>query len=367
MRTAKYSLYPNPRVRILSHVVAWISIFSLFLVTSKALFRADLTAPPVILYSVIVLFVILFNHYFLSVTRISSANALGKWAFFAGKLLLLYVFSAVVTIGALKILADGYPGYPVFRTHSNHRNFHHLTDVFSYETFIWVTTVVIFYNLTLFFVKFAKSAYETNMENVLLTTENVHLELDFLRSQIQPHFLFNTLNNIYGLVLNNSRASDSILKLSDLLRFSLYESKSPKITLKRESEFLADYINLEQMRHHKRVTITYDCKEIEDDQQLIAPLLLVNFIENAFKHGINASIGEAWVRIFIKTKDGLITFTVENSKPADEISYDDQMVKEGLGLANTRRRLDLIYPDKHKLIIEETETRYVVQLFIYTS
>lgn len=364
--SGKFSFYPNVRVRVLAHLIAWVCVFSLFILTSKTLFTADATAPPVLLYSTLVLFVIFCNHYFLSLITIPSLSDKRKWGWVPFQLLAVYIFSALITVLPLEYLAYKYPEYPSFRFQSDRRFIHSFGDVFSYKTLVWVLTVIMFYNVALFLVKFAKSSYESNMNNILLRSENTSLELNFLRAQIQPHFLFNTLNNIYGLVLDNRRASDSILKLSDLLRFSLYESNAAHITLKRETEFLSDYINLEQMRHKERVNILYTFNEIEDDQKMIAPLLLVNFIENAFKHGVNASIGKAWVKINLKATEDTVTFTVENNKPDDDYPPANHKL-EGLGLVNTRRRLDLIYPGKHNLLINETDTIFFVQLNIYLS
>jgi len=367
MSSAKYSIYPSFRVRVISHFLAWVFIFALFVITSRALFKTDPAAPPVLIYSVLILLMILLNHYMLSSLQIYHTTKLKRWLLIAAGIVCLYVCSALVTISSLKLIAAHFPEYEFFSVQSKRRGLKTFGDIFSYSTFVWVLTVVIFYNLLLLFIKFAKNSYESNVNNTLLVSENMRLELDFLRSQIQPHFLFNTLNNIYGLVLDNQRASTSILKLSDLLRFSLYESKSSYITLKRENEFLAGYIDLEQMRHHKRTEINYDCKGIENDQLKIAPLLLVNFIENAFKHGINASLGSAWVNIKLETVGNVISFTIENSKPENDDAEKTTVAKGGLGLMNTKRRLDLIYPDQHSLTIKETEKTYFVQLNISAS
>lgn len=364
LMTKKFSGFPDFRIRILLHCLAWTFIFALFILTSKSLFRTEITAPPVFLYSMVIVLIIFFNHYYLSVASLPAVSLKWGWARLILEIFILYIFSAAVAISSLQILANRYPAYHSFRAQSERRKIEHFSDLFSYPVFTWVLTVVIFYNLLLLFIKIAKSAYETNIKNALLVSENMSLELNFLRSQIQPHFLFNTLNNIYGLVLDNRQASESILKLSDLLRFSLYESKAPNLSLKRESDFLADYINLEQMRHNRRVTIAYDFLNIENDRLPIAPLLLVNFIENAFKHGVNSSIDKCWVKICLFTKGNLITFIVENSKP-DETGVP--VKQEGLGLVNTRRRLELIYPDKHTLTIRETEKEYFIQLEIYAS
>lgn len=368
MHELKISLYPNFTVRVLSHLLAWIFVYWFFIITARTLFKAEVTTIPLILYSLVVLFVVLFNHYFLSLFTIPILPEIKKWPLIVIHCLLLYTFSAFITIKSLQLLAQLYPAYPSFKAQSDRRNFQGFMDLFSYTTFIWVITVIIFYNVILFFLKFAKSTYESNMTNVLLQAENTKLEMNFLRSQIQPHFLFNTLNNIYGQVLDNQRASDSILKLSDLLRFSLYESKNPFITLHRENEFLSDYVNLERMRHKEHVRIDYTFHHQADQEIMIAPLLLVNFIENSFKHGINAIIGESWVSISLEGQAEKIIFTIENNLPEDEpLKMESPGDSSGLGLANTHRRLDLIYPDKYDLTINKTQKTFFVQLIINLS
>ncbi|WP_243409543.1 sensor histidine kinase [Pontibacter virosus] len=209
-----------------------------------------------------------------------------------------------------------------------------------------------------------KRNYEANKRNSMLQKEKTEMELNFLRAQIHPHFLFNTLNNIYGMVMENERAGQVVLKLSDLLRFSLYESSGKRIPVGREVEFLTDYINLEQIRHHNtRVAISYDFEHIENKETPIVPLLLISFVENAFKHGVNATIGKAWVHISLKHESDTILFEVENSKPATK---KERSATAGIGIENTKRRLALLYPDKHQLNIIETADSYKVSLTLHT-
>ncbi|MEN5055864.1 sensor histidine kinase [Sphingobacterium kitahiroshimense] len=200
------------------------------------------------------------------------------------------------------------------------------------------------------------------------------MELNFLRMQIQPHFLFNTLNNIYGMVLDNHLAANSVTKLSELLRFSLNGSKKEWIFLDEEIQFLTNYIDLERIRHRpEKVNITCNFSTLENTKIKIKPLLLVNFIENAFKHGVNASVGKSWVNIQLDVDVKSIRFYIANSKPSpqgDVLSNTSIILPDirskihhsGIGLENVRRRLELEYFERYALTIKDTEKEYIVSL-----
>lgn len=194
-------------------------------------------------------------------------------------------------------------------------------------------------------------------------------ELSLLRAQIQPHFLFNTLNNLYGLTLEQSRdAPNVVLQLSSLLDYVLYRSDREFVPLKEEVEFLRTYIDLERLRHD-RLEVEFSSESFSDDV-VIAPLLLIPFVENSFKHGIRPSRGGAWLRIQIAADNGEFSFLVENSKPAARSSESippggsagQADPPNGLGLENVRRRLDLLYPGRHTVSIRDAATTYIVRL-----
>jgi hypothetical protein len=191
-----------------------------------------------------------------------------------------------------------------------------------------------------------------------LTAEKLQSELQFLRSQTNPHFLFNTLNNLYHLARKQSQTTpDAILKLSDLLRFMLYECTTPRIRLAQEIKVIRDYLDLERLRYGNRLDVDFQV-EADDDQQLIAPLLLLPFVENAFKHGAAESRGETWVKIFLSLKNGVLDFRVENAKDTSETE-----IREGIGLKNVKRQLELVYP-KHELTLDNTLDRFIAKLSI---
>ena len=188
-------------------------------------------------------------------------------------------------------------------------------------------------------------------------------ELKLLKSQINPHFLFNTLNNLYVLALNNSnRAPEVVYKLSQLMSYMLYESNQTQVSLEREIQYIENYIALEKIRYGERLDVALNIYDNTEGIQ-IAPLLLLPFIENSFKHGVNNQLSKVWVRIDILVQDGQLVLKVENNKssfPSKAIKKD----KSGIGLQNVKKRLDLIYNDSYNLEILDEEDTYLVILKI---
>ena len=192
-----------------------------------------------------------------------------------------------------------------------------------------------------------------------LEKEKLVAELKFLRTQTNPHFLFNTLNNIYALARKKSDdTADVVLKLSKLLRFMLYESKNNSITISEELRILNDYIELERLRYNERLTIHFT-KSIDNETQPIAPLILLPFVENAFKHGASETRFNSFIHIHVQLLNGRLIFTIENSKEDEE----KEPVKENIGLSNVRRQLELMYPE-HNLAMEIEKTIFKVTLTI---
>ena len=192
-----------------------------------------------------------------------------------------------------------------------------------------------------------------------LMKEKMEAELKFLRHQTNPHFLFNTLNNIYALARKKSdNTAEVVLRLSKLLRFMLYESKNEQITMFEELKILDDYLELEKMRYNKRLTITFE-KEIDEYSAKIAPLLLLPFVENAFKHGASESRFNAFIKINVKLHQGHLTFTIDNTKE----SSDSVQIVDNIGLGNVRRQLELMYTT-YDLQVQNKERLFAVQLYI---
>jgi sensor histidine kinase YesM len=191
-----------------------------------------------------------------------------------------------------------------------------------------------------------------------LIKEKLEAELKFLRHQTNPHFLFNTLNNIYALARKRSEhTAEVVLRLSKLLRFILYESKSNLITVADELKILDDYIELEKMRY-ERLTINFQ-RDIDDSTQKIAPLLLLPFVENAFKHGASESRFDSFISIQVKGQQGRLTFTIENTKE----NNTSEEIRDNIGLCNVRRQLELMYKEYDLQLTNEPHI-FSVRLYI---
>ena len=189
-----------------------------------------------------------------------------------------------------------------------------------------------------------------------LERENLEQQLEYLRYQINPHFFMNTLNNIHALVdINPEQAKDTILELSKMMRFVLYEGNKQGVPLSRELDFIRHYVTLMQLRYTNKVKITLDLPQETSDRQ-IPPLILITFIENAFKHGISYQ-HESFIEVKVSEHDGAMHFSCRNSKgekPNEE--------KGGVGLANIRKRLNLLYGRDYALRIKNDADTYSVEL-----
>ena len=213
--------------------------------------------------------------------------------------------------------------------------------------------------------KWFKYWYREQKSNQLLVEEKLKAELNFLKAQVHPHFLFNTLNNLYALTLKNSKeAPEVVLKLSDLLNYMLYECTADRVLIEKEVKLLKDYIALEQIRYGDRLSISFNIIGKAGGMK-VAPLMLLPFVENSFKHGVSEEMDEAWVSIDLELKEEKLTLKVENSKSKHEEERDDQFnYKQGIGLKNVRRRLELLYPEKHELEMHDSEDSFLIVLTI---
>lgn len=190
-----------------------------------------------------------------------------------------------------------------------------------------------------------------------LKSEKLDQELTMLKAQINPHFLFNTLNNIYGMALKKAdETPDVILQLSKIMRYNIYEAAEKSISVEKDIENIKDFIQIQKIRHRD---LTVDLNvNLDNPSQEISPLILIQFVENAFKHGVSESLGEAFIHINIQLKNGILTYFIENSK---EERSNEHSTK--IGLKNIRRQLELLYPE-HTLSVENKSDRYIVNLTI---
>jgi len=191
-----------------------------------------------------------------------------------------------------------------------------------------------------------------------LESERREMELQFLKSQLNPHFLFNSLNNIYSLAYQKSdKTADAIMKLSEIMRYMIYESNTPTVSLSKEVDYLKNYIELQKIRFKDGAYIEMNLNG-EIDEQKIVPLMLISFVENAFKHGVLNDPAEP-VKIEIIANQKILHFSVINKK-----NNQNKDAQGGVGLPNVERRLQLIYPDRYKLNVVNSATHYTCELMI---
>jgi two-component system, LytTR family, sensor kinase len=191
-------------------------------------------------------------------------------------------------------------------------------------------------------------AFRQQALNQQLVIVNQTIELKSLRDQINPHFLFNTLNNLYGLTsINPRQAGEVVLRLSQLMQYMLYEGNLTTVPLQQEITYLENYLALERIRYGSNLHLAFQQSGLTEGVR-IAPLLLLPFVENAFKHGLSRQLGDAWLQIQLTVTSHELTFKVENSKPESPDTVDNP-TDEGIGLPNVAKRLDLLYPNRHRL------------------
>lgn len=337
--------FQHPLIRIVQHLVFWVLSFIIFLLLFKnsisplridyvytALFHATLL-PAVYL------------NLFLLLPRL---DAYRRWWWYIPSVLFI-------------IAAFSYINFSFFQHWSNII----LPDYFfiSYFTIWEVSLFFGTYIIITSLLKFSKSWFTLNeLQRQLLETEKekVQIELQALKAQINPHFFFNTLNGIYAMSLEkDERLPDKVLQLSQLMRYFLYESKAAAVLLEKEWEMLEDYIALQQIRLHRKVTVEKTFHGELNDQK-IAPLLLIIFVENAFKHGGPSVNSESYVRIALDIQGERLTFSVSNSKETKDTMPDEP--NKGLGLENAKRRLDLLYPERHRLDTDNRPDAFTITL-----
>ncbi len=212
-------------------------------------------------------------------------------------------------------------------------------------------------------IKLMKRWWLKQKETEQAARENASAELQLLKSQIHPHFLFNSLNNIYSFALESSpKAPEMIQKLSDMLHFMLYECKQTMVPLEKELKMIEDYISLEKIRYGERLKIEIQLPP-NSDHHLIAPLLLIPFVENSFKHGTSKMLAHPRINLSIIIQNGILYFKLMNSKPGgiEEMSVNGN---RGLGLKNVKKRLELLYRNRHELQIMDEPTSYSVWLAV---
>jgi len=230
---------------------------------------------------------------------------------------------------------------------------------FSLESLVYYFFTLLFVVGIALAIRLFRRQYDLQLNKAHLEKEMAEAELKYLKGQINPHFLFNTLNNIYSLARKGSaNTAESVLKLSVLMRFMLYEASRKEIPLSAELKIIGDYIDLEKLRYAERCKIDF-ITDIDNPEQPIAPLLLIHFVENAFKHGASEARSDIYIRIFVHLQQGALTVEISNPIASEHITKEPLHI----GLNNIKRQLNLLYPG-HVLNIQTRDDRFVALLTI---
>ena len=214
-----------------------------------------------------------------------------------------------------------------------------------------------------FAIKFVKKWFEQQQEKHEIEKKNLESELNLLKAQLHPHFLFNTMNNLYALSLEKStKTSEGIARISDLLRSVLYDCNELEIALEKEISLIQNYIDLEKMRYGNRLDIEFNVNGSIENVK-IAPMMLFTFVENSFKHGSSNDPEQPYIHINLDVSPNKLLFMADNSKPnGEKIVNEDQV--GGIGLNNVKKRLELIYKGKYELAYGDDNNCYKVRLLI---
>lgn len=337
----------HPVSHIIQHIAFWSMSFFIFLrvfKTGDAAIKVDY------------IYALLFHATLLPAVYINLQWLLPRFAYI--RRWVLYLFFACLVVACFSWL-----NFMFFQDWSKYV----LKQYFFISYFTWPEVILFFvvYVAITSLLKLSKSWFTIiELQRRLLESEKekVQMELKALKSQVNPHFFFNTLNGIYSMSLaKDERLPQTVLQLSHLMRYLLYEAKEDMVPLEKEWQVLQDYISLQKIRSENNLYIEQKLEgEIQDQQ--VAPLLLITFLENAFKHGTKISDEKAKINLIVKVNGHDFNFILKNSKgqPSEMIESDHK----GLGLENAKRRLELLYPGKYQLNISEDPQNFIVNLHL---
>ncbi|MDN3595436.1 histidine kinase [Zunongwangia endophytica] len=347
----EFSSFSNYRIKPIHHVLFW-SIYFIFNMLRWGSFYQDyiLSLKGNLLGFPIHMFLCYFSVYFLIPTFIYKKRYI---------LFSIILFFAIFCMVIIKfeltyflISSNVWPEGP--ETHS-------LTANYIIQMMLGEFYVISFFTA----IKITIDYISTNQKAAKLEQSKLETELRFLRSQISPHFFFNTLNNIYALTLEKSqKAPEVVLKLSELMRYLLYETKNKRQSLEKEILCIQNYLDLERIRYGDNLNVEMEISgEILGKE--LSPMLLIPFVENAFKHGVNENIGNVFIKIILKVEDDFLYFEVANSVSQKRKKKLPKQLKPsgGIGIKNVKKRLELGYTkDEYKLDIGEKNGHFSIQL-----
>lgn len=333
------------RVRLIQHFLFWLVSFRILLEmfsSSSEILKIDYIYTSVFLFTIMI--PVYINLYFSIPVFLSKRKFV---LFFLAFSLLVLLFS-----GFNKLMFDKLIDY-IFKEYYFISYFEFVDIVKYFVVFLLITSLLKLSKAWFFVSEARQKLAETEKQKI----EN---ELQALKSQVNPHFMFNSLNNIYSLALKKSdRAPDAIIKLGDILRYTIYEAQEEKVTLGKELKLIRDFVDLQKMRSRfSRVKL--ETSGI-NEKHVIAPLLFLPLIENGFKHGVKGDT-DGYLNINIYQEENKLTFTTENNK--GKVDVVEKQKYAGIGIENVRRRLELSYPGGHEFRIFDEDDRFRVELTI---
>lgn len=339
----------NSKVRVLTHILFWIVVliyYTFFFGHQQGFYI--LTFKFVILLMPITIGTTYFFNYYL-IPRYLLRNKI-KWFILFSVYTLIFSFwiTSLIFLPTITLIGPG-------------------PDMFDRSLIDLYFVIVGLYSVSLLaiLIKLLKYWYEQQNTAIHLLKEKTEAELAMLKGQINPHFLFNTLNNIYSLALKKSDlTADAVVKLSEMLDYLLYECNAEMVDVKKEIKLIQNYIYLQKIRYGGRLDMQFKAENIND--QKIPPMIILPFIENSFKHGAGNQSNKVWIKINMRAENEGLEFNLVNSKSPQK-KADRKPSPGGIGLENVKKRLRLLYQNDYSLEIEDLSDTFSVKLSIPTG
>lgn len=342
----------NPKHRILTHLLFWVAYTLFLLVSTNSIADSYSRAFFFVLSTLPVRIVATYFFIYFVIPQLLDTK---KYLSLALTFLVMGIVFGYLNRWSLHVYYIPFyrPDYPYAEYPLSHFG-KAISNAFPVFTVVFAAIII----------KLVKRNYQQEQESQDLAKEKLDAELKFLKGQIHPHFLFNTLNNLYAITLQDSpRASEVVMKLSTFLGYMLYEANVPRVPLRKEIEQMKNLIELEQLRYGNRLEVAISVSG-DVSHKNIPPLLMLPFVENAFKHGVSKNIEDSFISIDIDIKEDRLSLRVENSK-GDQVQMRNKEISKGIGLTNVRRRLELIYgPKKYSLQVFNEEDMFMIVLKI---
>jgi len=338
----------NQKIRILTHILFWIFVlgyYTLFFGHQRGYYL--ITFQFVLLIMPITIGTTYFFNYFL-IPRYLLKNKI-KWfiLFSFYTIVVSFWITSLIFLPTITLIGPG-------------------PDMFDQSLIDLYFVIVGLYSVSILaiLIKLLKFWYEQQHASIQLLKEKTEAELAMLKGQINPHFLFNTLNNIYSLALKKSDlTAEAVVKLSEMLDYLLYECDAEKVAIKKEIKLIQNYMYLQKIRYSDRLDIQFHA-EVEDQQ--IPPMLLLPFIENSFKHGVGKQSKKVWIDIKLEIIEDFIHFQIRNSKTTYG-NIESRSISGGIGLDNVKKRLKLLFQNNYSLDIEDLSDTFSIKLRIPKS